>query len=226
MPAVANAIYDAIGVRIDESRDARQGVGKHSKANPGELGPMNFPSVPYPDPIFVLPPWESGDGKETPSAMHDLPWLTHRAPRSVAEAAKIPAGEGARDADRRRHRSVAEHEAPPSGAAGARLAAQVDELRKLNASFRRRPDPSELVHTMRPRRCATRRSRWRRRSSATWARSGQPVPRHARNYYNQTRVAKAIDFCLKKDGGILLGGYLEQTLRGGLVDRPRPRLSL
>ena len=29
------------------------------------IGPETFPSVPYPKPIFVAPPWEGGDGKET-----------------------------------------------------------------------------------------------------------------------------------------------------------------
>ena len=29
------------------------------------VGPQSFPAVPYPEPMFVLPPWEGGDGKET-----------------------------------------------------------------------------------------------------------------------------------------------------------------
>jgi 4-hydroxybenzoyl-CoA reductase subunit alpha len=69
MPAVANAIYDAIGVRIDEvpvtpDKVLRALELKHSGKNP-RVGPESFPAVPYPEPTFVLPPWEGGDGKET-----------------------------------------------------------------------------------------------------------------------------------------------------------------
>jgi 4-hydroxybenzoyl-CoA reductase alpha subunit len=69
MPAVANAIYDAVGVRIDEipitpDKVLRALDLKHS-GKEGRVGPASFPSVPYPQPTFVLPPWEGGDGKET-----------------------------------------------------------------------------------------------------------------------------------------------------------------
>src|SRR5882672_4164689 len=69
MPAVANAIYDAVGVRIDELPITPDKVlaALEKKAN-GEaprFGPDHFPAVPYPKPIFVLPPWEGGDGKES-----------------------------------------------------------------------------------------------------------------------------------------------------------------
>jgi 4-hydroxybenzoyl-CoA reductase subunit alpha len=69
MPAVANAIFDAVGVRIDELPITPDKVLKalELKAagkNP-RVGPERFPAVPYPKPIFVLPPWEGGDGKET-----------------------------------------------------------------------------------------------------------------------------------------------------------------
>jgi hypothetical protein len=36
---------------------------KKTGKNP-RVGPESFPSVPYPEPTFVLPPWEGGDGKE------------------------------------------------------------------------------------------------------------------------------------------------------------------
>jgi len=32
------------------------------------IGPEKFPHVPYPQPMFVLPPWEGGDGGELKSA--------------------------------------------------------------------------------------------------------------------------------------------------------------
>jgi 4-hydroxybenzoyl-CoA reductase subunit alpha len=68
MPALANAIYDAVGVRIDEvpitpDKVLRALEKKHS-GKEARVGPESFPSVPYPRPIFVLPPWEGGDGNE------------------------------------------------------------------------------------------------------------------------------------------------------------------
>ena len=68
MPAVANAVYDAVGVRIDElpitpdkvlAALELKAAGKEPR-----IGPEKFPQVPYPTPTFVLPPWEGGDGNE------------------------------------------------------------------------------------------------------------------------------------------------------------------
>ena len=69
MPAVANAIFDAVGVRIDEvpitpEKILRALELKAAGKNP-RVGPERFPEVPYPQPTFVLPPWEDGDGKES-----------------------------------------------------------------------------------------------------------------------------------------------------------------
>ncbi len=69
MPALANAIFDAVGVRIDElpitpDKVLRALKLKKSGKNP-RIGPAHFPAVPYPKSIFVLPPWEGGDGKES-----------------------------------------------------------------------------------------------------------------------------------------------------------------
>ena len=68
MPAVANAIYDAVGVRIDEVPITPDKVLKalqlKAEGKPARVGPESFPVVPYPEPTFVLPPWEGGDGKE------------------------------------------------------------------------------------------------------------------------------------------------------------------
>ncbi|HET7672439.1 MAG TPA: molybdopterin cofactor-binding domain-containing protein, partial [Burkholderiales bacterium] len=65
MPAVANAIYDAVGVRIDEIPITPDKVLRALHDKGKRVGPASFPSVPYPEPTFVLPPWENGDGKET-----------------------------------------------------------------------------------------------------------------------------------------------------------------
>jgi 4-hydroxybenzoyl-CoA reductase alpha subunit len=64
MPAVANAIYDAVGVRIDEIPITPDKVLKALEQKDKRVGPASFPSVPYPKPTFVLPPWEGGDGNE------------------------------------------------------------------------------------------------------------------------------------------------------------------
>jgi 4-hydroxybenzoyl-CoA reductase subunit alpha len=66
MPAVANAIYDAVGVRIDELPITPDKVLKalelKKQGKAARVGPESFPSVPYPDPVEVAPPWEGGDG--------------------------------------------------------------------------------------------------------------------------------------------------------------------
>jgi CO/xanthine dehydrogenase Mo-binding subunit len=65
MPALANAIYDAVGVRIDEIPITPDKVLSALQKKDKRIGPESFPAVPYPRPTFVLPPWEGGDGKET-----------------------------------------------------------------------------------------------------------------------------------------------------------------
>ncbi len=69
MPALANAVYDAVGVRIDELPITPDKVlaALELKAEGKEprIGPDRFPQVPYPKPTFVLPPWEGGDGNES-----------------------------------------------------------------------------------------------------------------------------------------------------------------
>jgi 4-hydroxybenzoyl-CoA reductase subunit alpha len=69
MPALANAIYDAVGVRIDEvpitPYKVLSALEKKAKGEAARVGPESYPDVPYPEPTFVLPPWENGDGKET-----------------------------------------------------------------------------------------------------------------------------------------------------------------
>ena len=68
MPAVANAIYDAVGVRIDELPITPDKVLKalelKAQGKNPRVGPERFPQVPYPAPMIVPPPWEGGDGNE------------------------------------------------------------------------------------------------------------------------------------------------------------------
>ena len=66
MPAVANAVYDAIGVRIDElpitPDKVLAALEKKARGEAPRFGPESFPDVPYPEPLLVPPPWEGGDG--------------------------------------------------------------------------------------------------------------------------------------------------------------------
>jgi CO/xanthine dehydrogenase Mo-binding subunit len=64
MPALANAIYDAVGVRIDEVPISPDKVLRALHEKDKRVGPRSFPAVPYPKATFVLPPWEGGDGNE------------------------------------------------------------------------------------------------------------------------------------------------------------------
>ena len=66
MPAVANAVYDAVGVRIDEvpitpDKIMKALAGK-AAGKPARYGPAAFPDVSWPDALQVPPPWEGGTG--------------------------------------------------------------------------------------------------------------------------------------------------------------------
>ncbi|HTM29868.1 MAG TPA: molybdopterin cofactor-binding domain-containing protein [Vicinamibacterales bacterium] len=68
MPAVANAVYDAVGVRIDEVPITPEKIVKALQAKaagkPPRVGPPAFPDdVPWPETLLVAPPWEGGDGR-------------------------------------------------------------------------------------------------------------------------------------------------------------------
>ena len=67
MPAVANAVYDAVGVRIDEVPITPQKIVKALQAKAAgrdaRYGPPSFPQIRWPEPLLVAPPWEGGDGR-------------------------------------------------------------------------------------------------------------------------------------------------------------------
>jgi hypothetical protein len=68
MPAVANAVYDAVGVRVDEvpvtPEKILKGLLRKASGKPARVGPASFPeNVPWPEPVLVTPPWEGGDGR-------------------------------------------------------------------------------------------------------------------------------------------------------------------
>jgi hypothetical protein len=67
MTAVANAVYDAVGVRIDEVPITPEKILKALEARaagrPPRYGPSRFPEIAWPEPLHVAPPWEGGDGR-------------------------------------------------------------------------------------------------------------------------------------------------------------------
>jgi len=66
-PAVANAIHDAVGVRVDEIPVTPEKVLAALKAKAAgkapRFGPTRFPEIPYPAPMRVPTPEEGGDGR-------------------------------------------------------------------------------------------------------------------------------------------------------------------
>jgi CO/xanthine dehydrogenase Mo-binding subunit len=66
-PAIANAVYDAVGVRIDEvpitPDKVLKAIKDKQRGGEGRYGPAAFPDVPWPEPTMVPPPWEGGDGR-------------------------------------------------------------------------------------------------------------------------------------------------------------------
>jgi len=136
-----------------------------------------------------------------------LPWFDFRVPRSVAEAAKILAGEGpqamliAGGTDlvpnmKRRHQT-------PATLVSLR---RIEELRKLNGALGAGVTLTQLVES----------AEIRQRYRGLWQAAAQIATPHLRNmgtlggnlcldtrctYYNQSHEwRKAIDFCLKKEG--------------------------
>ena len=69
-PAVANAVYNAVGVRIDEvpitPEKVLRALKDKARGRDGRYGPDSVPSVDWPDPLRVLTPAEGGDGTEMP----------------------------------------------------------------------------------------------------------------------------------------------------------------
>ena len=67
MPAVANAVYDAVGVRIDEvpitPEKVVQALRRKRRGDDPRYGPTSFPEIHWPEPTHVPTPWEGGDGK-------------------------------------------------------------------------------------------------------------------------------------------------------------------
>jgi 4-hydroxybenzoyl-CoA reductase subunit alpha len=69
-PAVVNAIYDAVGVRIDEvpatPEKVLAAIRAKQQGKDGRYGPKGIPEIEWPAPLRVPTPAEGGDGKELP----------------------------------------------------------------------------------------------------------------------------------------------------------------
>jgi len=70
MPAVANAVYDAVGVRIDEvpitPEKVLKALKEKARGREGRVGPIAVPAVDWPEPLRVTTPAKGGDGREMP----------------------------------------------------------------------------------------------------------------------------------------------------------------
>jgi 4-hydroxybenzoyl-CoA reductase subunit alpha len=71
-PAVANAVHDAVGVRIDEipvtPEKIRAALKAKAQGKPARFGPVRFPDIPYPVPVRIATPAEGGDGRASDAA--------------------------------------------------------------------------------------------------------------------------------------------------------------
>jgi 4-hydroxybenzoyl-CoA reductase subunit alpha len=89
MPAVANAVYDAVGVRIDEVPITPEKILKALEAKAAgrtpRFGPTDFPHVPWPDALEVPPPWEGGDGTARKSEVRNAKFKGGREKREGTE---------------------------------------------------------------------------------------------------------------------------------------------
>jgi 4-hydroxybenzoyl-CoA reductase alpha subunit len=88
MPAVANAVYDSAGVRIDEvpitPEKILKALAEMKAGREPRFGPDHFPDIKWPEALRVPPPWEGGDG----NAVNDVPH--HKKPRPEKEKVLAP----------------------------------------------------------------------------------------------------------------------------------------
>jgi len=72
MPAVANAVHDAVGVRIDEvpitPEKIMKALAEKKAGREPRFGPSHFPDIHWPEALRIPPPWEGGDG----NAINDI----------------------------------------------------------------------------------------------------------------------------------------------------------
>jgi hypothetical protein len=66
IPAVVNAIYNAVGVRVDQVPVSPElilkGLELKARGKEARVGPEKFPDLEWPEPFKVPTPFEGGDG--------------------------------------------------------------------------------------------------------------------------------------------------------------------
>jgi 4-hydroxybenzoyl-CoA reductase alpha subunit len=67
-PAVANAVHDAVGVRIDEVPITPEKILKALDSPSKRYGPKGVPTLRWPEPIRVATPWDGGAGRPVEAA--------------------------------------------------------------------------------------------------------------------------------------------------------------
>jgi hypothetical protein len=67
MPALANAIFDAVGVRVDQvpiqPELVLKGILAKQKGRDPRVGPTKFPDIDFGEPLIVQTPEQGGDGR-------------------------------------------------------------------------------------------------------------------------------------------------------------------
>ncbi len=99
MPAVANAIYDAVGVRIDEVPCSPHKVLKalkdKMKGGAGRFGPTALPNYTFPEVARVLTPAQGGTGREEDGRSHsEVGGPVEQAGETTAAAGAAPRKNG------------------------------------------------------------------------------------------------------------------------------------
>jgi 4-hydroxybenzoyl-CoA reductase subunit alpha len=99
MPAVANAIYDAVGVRIDEIPCSPHKVLKalkdKMKGGVGRFGPTAMPDYAFPEVARVLTPAQGGTGREEDGRAHsEVGGPVEQAGETTAAAGAAPRKQG------------------------------------------------------------------------------------------------------------------------------------
>ncbi len=94
MPAVANAVYDAVGVRVDQVPIQPQMIVKalaqKARGREPRYGPAAFPEVDFGEPVRVLTPEEGGDGTAVePTREHETMPETDREEKGRAAPADL-----------------------------------------------------------------------------------------------------------------------------------------
>ena len=91
-PALANAIFDAVGVRVDQIPIQPHMILKALQAKEhgaeARFGPSSFPEVDFGETILVPTPAEGGDGRAASARLHPSSRATDGTMASREEALK------------------------------------------------------------------------------------------------------------------------------------------